>query len=46
MVSVSNKAAIILREQLIKKLFEIDIGFRIWVSGNEPSRDNLSIKKD
>jgi Fe-S cluster assembly iron-binding protein IscA len=46
MVSISNKAAAMLREQLINKFFETDIGFRILVSDNEPGRENLSIKID
>ena len=46
MVTISNKAAQRLREQLLHKCLETGIGFRILVDAGEPGKTTFSIKLD
>lgn len=46
MVSISNKAAKQLREQLINKCFEVGIGPRILVNAGKSGKTTFSIKLD
>jgi len=46
MISISNKAAKQLRDQLINKYFEAGIGFRMLVNTDESGKATFSIKFD
>jgi len=46
MITISNKAAERLREQLLHKCFETGIGFRMLVNSGESGKSTLSIKVD
>jgi len=46
MVSVTSKAVLRLREQLVQKCFEAGIGFRMLVNASEPGKTTFSIKVD
>jgi Fe-S cluster assembly iron-binding protein IscA len=46
MLSISRKAAERLREELIHKCFQVDIGFRILVTTGEAGKATFNIKFD
>jgi len=46
MVSVTSKAVLRLREQLVQKCFEAGIGFRMLVNASELGKTTFSIKVD
>jgi len=45
-VTISSKAAVKLREQLIHKCFQAGIGFRVLVSTDKSGKATLSIRLD
>jgi len=46
MVTISNKAAQRLREQLLHRCLETGIGFRMLINAGEPGKATFSIKLD
>jgi len=46
MLSISNQAAEKLREELIDKCFQANLGFRILAGGNESGEATFNIKFD